>query len=370
MPRSALLTKDQWATRGDDQRVVRQHICPMCETQDMPWGKRLRAALDSERSSEPLLEVIDNLPDAVTLSEAVRDGDGHSIDMRLLYMNRQARAGQPDPEAALGRLASELWPDMVSNGSLPACMRVLDTGIPESGHFEWTDAESYRPAGYEWRAVRVGDDVLLWVLRDVSERLRHQEDTVVVYERVVQSLTAAKMARELGNEEAEAEGNKAALEAAKMVVTRELAPLTTRAKSRPAAAAEVSAPSVPAVTTAGVRTVLCDDDALVRKMLGRMLSSNQRFVIVGEAANGEEVVAVAQEQQPDLVLIDLNMPVVSGMEAIPLVRAAAPNAMIVALSGLEAKAVGDSARAAGAAVYIEKGTSLASIQEQLERLFS
>ncbi|MFP5353244.1 MAG: response regulator [Actinomycetota bacterium] len=335
----------------------------------MPWGKRLRAALDSERSSEPLLEVIDNLPDAVTLSEAVRDGDGHSIDMRLLYMNRQARAGQPDPEAALGRLASELWPDMVSNGSLQACMRVLDTGIPESGHFEWTDAASYRPAGYEWRAVRVGDDVLLWVLRDVSERLRHQQDTTVVYERVVQSLTAAKMARELGNEAAEAEGITAALDAAKMVVTRELTPLAGQAGAPLGAGAEVRAPVTREVMTGGIRTVVCDDDVLVRKMVCRMLSSNERFAIVGEAANGEEVVAVAQEQQPDLVLIDLNMPVMSGMEAIPLVRAAAPDAVIVALSGLEAEAAEAPALSAGASAYIEKGTSLASIRERLERLF-
>jgi signal transduction histidine kinase len=69
-------------------------------------------------------------------------------------------------------MCSELWPDMIANGSFAACMRVLDSGIPERGVFEWLDASTYRPVGYDWRAVRLGTDYLVWVLRDDTERLR------------------------------------------------------------------------------------------------------------------------------------------------------------------------------------------------------
>mgnify|MGYP001340581883 CR=1 FL=1 len=134
----------------------------------------------SERGGSPgddarfLQAVIESLPDAMTLSTAVRDAAGRAVDMRLDYMNAKAREGQPDAQAAIGGLCSELWPGMVENGSFAACMRVLDTGATESGAFNWTESDTYRPAGYDYRAVRVGEDTLLWVLRDNTERLRQE----------------------------------------------------------------------------------------------------------------------------------------------------------------------------------------------------
>ena len=76
--------------------------------------------------------------------------------MRLRSMNALARTGQPDPDDAIGGLCSELWPQMVVNGSFAACMRVLDSGVPEGGNFWWTADQQYRPAGYWYRAVRIG----------------------------------------------------------------------------------------------------------------------------------------------------------------------------------------------------------------------
>lgn len=137
------------------------------------WRDALRRALGGGVGG--LLDVLEHSPDGMTLSEAVRREDGRAVDMRLLYMNCKAREGQPDPDEAIGGLCSALWPGMVSNGSFQACMRVLDSGEGEQGTFYWTDEATYRPAGYEWRAVRVGSEVLLWVLRDVSDRLRPRE---------------------------------------------------------------------------------------------------------------------------------------------------------------------------------------------------
>jgi diguanylate cyclase (GGDEF)-like protein/PAS domain S-box-containing protein len=131
--------------------------------------------MDGIRIFEDLFE---SLPDAVTLSVALRDEMGHAVDMRLLRMNRTARAGQPDPDASIGQLCSELWPQMVVNGSFAACMRVLDTGVSESGEFWWTESQTFRSAGYDYKAERVGTELLLWVLRDntdLVQRMMHDE---------------------------------------------------------------------------------------------------------------------------------------------------------------------------------------------------
>ncbi|WP_228973206.1 GAF domain-containing SpoIIE family protein phosphatase [Streptomyces sp. DH12] len=122
-----------------------------------------------------LTDALECLPDAVTVSVVVRDGSGKPADMRLEYMNAAARAGQPDGAAPVGGLCSELWPQMIENGSFAACMRVLETGRPEQGAFTWTQYESYRTAPYEYHATRLGRDRLLWVLRDNSERVLRAE---------------------------------------------------------------------------------------------------------------------------------------------------------------------------------------------------
>ncbi|MBM7170137.1 SpoIIE family protein phosphatase [Streptomyces sp. G44] len=146
--------------------------------------------------------MVEHLPDAVTLSTAVRDPGGQAVDMRLQYMNAAARAGQPDPDAAIGRLCSQLWPQMVDNGSFDACMRVLNSGEVEHGAFAWTEESTYRPADYEYQAVRTGPDHLLWVLRDNSARVLRAELLAAVTtglaaasttEEVLQILTASIM---------------------------------------------------------------------------------------------------------------------------------------------------------------------------------
>ncbi|MGW0364598.1 GAF domain-containing SpoIIE family protein phosphatase [Streptomyces sp. NPDC002990] len=105
----------------------------------------------------------------------MRDATGEPVDMRLEHMNAAARAGLPDGVPPIGGLCSELWPQMVENGSFAACMRVLATGRPEQGTFTWTQARTYRAADYEYQATRVGQDRLVWVLRDNRERVLRAE---------------------------------------------------------------------------------------------------------------------------------------------------------------------------------------------------
>ena len=78
-------------------------------------------------------------------------------------------------------------------------------------------------------------------------------------------------------------------------------------------------------------TLVVDDHPLTRDALAALLAQHG-FDVVGQAADGEEAVASARELQPELVLLDLSMPGADGLTALPLLRAAAPEAEIVVLT--------------------------------------
>ena len=102
-----------------------------------------------------------------------------------------------------------------------------------------------------------------------------------------------------------------------------------------------------------LRVLLCDDLQQVRLLLRTEMSLESDLVIVGEATNGAEAIELARESQPDVVVLDLTMPVMDGLEALPGIRKAAPKARVIMLSAhgseMRARAV-----AAGASSYIEK----------------
>jgi DNA-binding NarL/FixJ family response regulator len=101
------------------------------------------------------------------------------------------------------------------------------------------------------------------------------------------------------------------------------------------------------------RVLVVDDHPLTRGALSALLEHNG-FAVVGEAADGEDAIDRARVLQPDLVLLDLTMPSVSGLEALPRLRTAAPEAEVVVLtaSGTEENLLG--AIRAGAAGYLLK----------------
>lgn len=87
-----------------------------------------------------------------------------------------------------------------------------------------------------------------------------------------------------------------------------------------------------------------------------MLGLEQDLAVVGEAANGRDVIEVVRELQPDVLLLDIAMPVMDGLEALPHVRSAAPGTAVVVLTGLTSEGVRQRALDAGARLVIEKGT--------------
>ncbi|MEO5577021.1 MAG: response regulator transcription factor [Gaiellaceae bacterium] len=119
------------------------------------------------------------------------------------------------------------------------------------------------------------------------------------------------------------------------------------------------------MTGAKLRVVLADDTHEYRLLLKLVLEQDGRFEIVGEAADGEQAVAVASAEQPDAVVLDLAMPVMDGLEAIPGIRSGAPGAAIVVLSGFARGRLDRKVLELGADAYVEKGEAFSKIVSTL-----
>ena len=115
----------------------------------------------------------------------------------------------------------------------------------------------------------------------------------------------------------------------------------------------------------GRRTLVVDDHPLTRAALVGLLEQHE-FPVVGEAGDGGEAIDRARELQPDLVLLDLSMPGMGGLEALPRVRAAAPDCEVVVLtaSGTEENLL--AAIRGGAAGYLLKTEPPERIAEFLD----
>ena len=114
-----------------------------------------------------------------------------------------------------------------------------------------------------------------------------------------------------------------------------------------------------------IRVVLADDTAEYRLLLRIILEADGRFEVVGEAADGAEAIRVTAAEQPDVLVLDLAMPVLDGLQAIPEIRAGSPDTAIVVLSGFARGRLDRLALASGAAAYVEKGEAFAVIVSTL-----
>ena len=109
-----------------------------------------------------------------------------------------------------------------------------------------------------------------------------------------------------------------------------------------------------AAPSALIRILIVDDTPTIRLLFQRMFATSGVFDVVGEAASGHEGLELARQHQPDVILLDLAMPVVDGLHAIPLMIDSCPDSLIIVLSGFSADSSGAQALALGAHAYIEK----------------
>lgn len=103
-----------------------------------------------------------------------------------------------------------------------------------------------------------------------------------------------------------------------------------------------------------MRILVADDQEAVRKRVCSTLTSRKGFEVCGEATNGAEAVEKAQELNPDLIILDITMPLLNGLEAARIIRAASPSTPIVILSVHKSKQLIEEARKIGVNGYVTK----------------
>ena len=98
--------------------------------------------------------------------------------------------------------------------------------------------------------------------------------------------------------------------------------------------------------------MVCDDAIEILHLMELELEAHREVEIVGTADNGEHAIRVVRDTQPDVVLLDLSMPIMDGLEALPHIRRAAPDARVVVVSGFDSDHMAKQALEQGAVGYI------------------
>lgn len=112
-----------------------------------------------------------------------------------------------------------------------------------------------------------------------------------------------------------------------------------------------------------IRVLVCDDSAVIRGLLARLLDSDPAITVVGTASNGRDVLGLQAREKPDVVVLDIEMPVMDGLAALPALLRADPAVQVVMASTLTTRGADVTMKALrlGAADYIPKPTAVGGI---------
>lgn len=119
-----------------------------------------------------------------------------------------------------------------------------------------------------------------------------------------------------------------------------------------------------------IRILTVDDHPVLREGIAAILAGEEDFVLVGEASNGQEAIEQFRKHRPDVTLMDLQMPVMSGSEAIQAIREQFPDARIVVLTTYKGDAQAHRALKAGASGYLLKSMLRKELIETIRTVHS
>jgi DNA-binding NarL/FixJ family response regulator len=112
-----------------------------------------------------------------------------------------------------------------------------------------------------------------------------------------------------------------------------------------------------------LRVLIADDHRLFAESLQALLSDDERIDVIGIALDGREAVRLASSLVPDVVLMDVNMPVVDGLEATRLIKAAGGPTRVLLLTGTDLPITHAEAKEAGADAFLRKEQGAAELRE-------
>ena len=110
-----------------------------------------------------------------------------------------------------------------------------------------------------------------------------------------------------------------------------------------------------------IKVLLADDQELIRESLGFVLNAQSDITIVGMAKNGREAIELVRSERPDVVLMDIRMPEVDGVECTRLIKSAYPNIKVIVLTTFDDDEYVFNALRFGASGYLLKGVSVADL---------
>jgi len=330
--------------------------------------ERVLAEQETERAAERFRGLVESSPDAILVLDS---------DRIILQANGRATAllgADPSGHALEEILPAETWPggQGLTARSLDGDVLVLDVttaDLAESSH-EGRTAVFLKDASArlerEAMAARLGE----------SQQRRRQ--ALEINDNVVQGLTSAVYALEREDGGQAASYISRTLRAARDMMDDLLEPsgeelhpgdLVRSAAASLDAAAPEARPTVAVQARTGTHRVLIVDDAEdIRLLLRLRLAKHGTIDVVGEAVDGLDAVDQARLLQPHLVLLDMAMPRMDGLQALPLIRAAVPDVRVIVLSGFNQGTLEREALAAGADRYVVKGGSMRELLDVIENV--
>jgi two-component system nitrate/nitrite response regulator NarL len=120
--------------------------------------------------------------------------------------------------------------------------------------------------------------------------------------------------------------------------------------------------------SATLKILIADDHELVRRGTAGVLLSQSSLELCGEASNGEEAIQKAAELRPDLIILDVTMPVLNGLEAARRIRETLPSVPILMLSMHDGEQIIEEAKLAGAQGFLSKGEVAAALLRAIDTL--
>lgn len=114
-----------------------------------------------------------------------------------------------------------------------------------------------------------------------------------------------------------------------------------------------------------VKVLICDDEADLRRLFRLHLTGEHDIELIGEACNGAEAIELTTQLGPDVLLLDIHMPVMDGFEALAEISLSRPETKVIMLSGFDEDRCGNKAEELGAIDYIEKGMDLRAVAERI-----